>query len=407
MSRAFSKIWIMVIVSAVIAGGVFAWQYFRTSQEVFDKVILSSDSKFILGERNGKLTEIYSIDQWQRFAAKNQNLPTLESWYATAPDVEITYRDYNLFHSAILSPDRKSVAFAVGKVGGGAWGTHSIIGVLDLRTEKVDLLTRESELSQIIWSPKANYLLYLVVSSYTGGGALVVYDSKTNKKIFDLSDEDIASALGLNVGDGIHFFSEFRDVKWSLDGERIYFSTSPNQSSSLQVGQAHWVINVDGTGLEEMTIDGTANWQTYRDEKYGLEFKYPNDWYIQANMSNEGGLIYLSKFPSTEVSPATGKHKSGLQQEVITVGIDKGYYSSIDDWFNQMSQLGLFQSKTEFTVGAEKGYKAEMVPGSGTYSIFLYKGGKIFTIEQGTPIECQNLECDTLSQILSTFKFLK
>ena len=33
-------------------------------------------------------------------------------------------------------------------------------------------------------------------------------------------------------------------------------------------------------GTEEVVQDETADWETYRNEQYGIEFRYPNDWIL-------------------------------------------------------------------------------------------------------------------------------
>lgn len=256
MTYTFSKIWVTVVLVIFIAGGFFAWQYFGVPREkLVTEVNLSSDARSIQAVKNREQIQIYSIEQWQEFAAKNQDIPILKPWpHPTAPGVEITYKNYTYFTNIALSPNKNRIAFVVGGVGGGAWGSHSIIGILNLQTDSVDLLTRESELRQIIWSPDAQDILYFTVSDYTGGGSLVVYDSIRREEIFEINDIDVAQLLGLKIGGGTNFFSEFRDVKWSPDSKKIYFSTnSKTDSLSPELGVADWVVNVDGSGLERLT----------------------------------------------------------------------------------------------------------------------------------------------------------
>ena len=66
--------------------------------------------------------------------------------------------------------------------------------------------------------------------------------------------------------------------------------------SSIQVQPESQQVNVEVQPMEEPTKLDIANWQTYRNEEFGFEFQYPDDW--QVNESKEPyftGLVVRPK----------------------------------------------------------------------------------------------------------------
>jgi len=55
---------------------------------------------------------------------------------------------------------------------------------------------------------------------------------------------------------------------------------------------------------EEKIIDETADWQTYRNEEYGFEIKYPKDWKVANNvLSFEPDLVFCPTVLATDPDP--------------------------------------------------------------------------------------------------------
>ncbi len=158
--------------------------------------------------------------------------------------------------------------------------------------------------------------------------------------------------------------------------------------------------------------DETADWQTYKNEEYGFEMKYPNNWHVE--LSN-----YQIEFRNMSIEEIKNFSDGLPPIERIELQI-KTWYSSLAEWEDEfeeqmvlMKEAGFGDAlieKEEITVGGLSGYKIVVSFSQDESSkayVGIFKEGKLYEFNQLEPIECYSGNCGTFSQILSTFRFLE
>jgi len=161
----------------------------------------------------------------------------------------------------------------------------------------------------------------------------------------------------------------------------------------------------EGTFIDTGTLpvndssDPTANWQTYRNEEYGFEFKFPGGWFVNEPEDLKDsplGLNYYSSFDFTvggapiEISVKEDNALDNMKASLLELGILVG--EKIVDVDGAAS--------TELKSYAPPGTEDSLI----TSSVYIPHNGQFIVFFDSARLEKTSIEFD---QILSTFKFIE
>ena len=155
------------------------------------------------------------------------------------------------------------------------------------------------------------------------------------------------------------------------------------------------------------TLDPTANWKTYTNEKYGYSIKYPAEWSEQ--LKCEGGTItddyvcFLS--PDFEESPAGAIMGSTVKGGVVLIYGQGGVVSLLPDGFCAPGGPAYISECKEIKVGDLQAMQRKI--GDTQTEVGILKTGKfILDIKAIYNAASEDEIARTLNLILSTFRFL-
>ncbi len=138
---------------------------------------------------------------------------------------------------------------------------------------------------------------------------------------------------------------------------------------------------------------GTENWKTYRNEEYGFEVKYPNDWSISDHSS---GLLVLKNT----------QEKMDGAQSFFVINIKKNYEINSETSDTVMEKI---------SIGGRLSYKYFYQEGAGTSEVILIQLGKDalelsldYFASNGSNFNDEKIAIQKIiNPILSTFKFIE
>ncbi len=217
-------------------------------------------NEFILLQENNQENKIYSIEQWHKWAEENWDKLVPEPILIYDGLIEIRPERIRQFGAVILSPKKDKIIFSSHDLQMDY--SPAIICSLCIDTKEVSLITITPEtnaLIQIAVSPQERYLAYVTFSAQDGSDAINIENIRDKRQIinfgYEILNEVTMQVLDKKLYSWESFFPMFGDLEWSIDGEKLYFTTKEFRADDET--KIRWVINTDGTGLELLELSST------------------------------------------------------------------------------------------------------------------------------------------------------
>ncbi len=180
-----------------------------------------------------------------------------------------------------------------------------------------------------------------------------------------------------------------------------------------------WYFQIRGeevvSEVKTEVVDGTADWKTYRNEQYGFEFKYPQEWLLQTYKNPESRVIlsvnnktYNNKdlfFTIHDFGPGVGTQ---------TIEKWRSSHSYSDMYFREVIISGdkILEDYQSECAGEHGQCSNSIVIGFNSDKFFQRKLSISLYIDDEEKINNSDIynkyrqEVETIEKLLSTFKFI-
>ncbi len=183
---------------------------------------------------------------------------------------------------------------------------------------------------------------------------------------------------------------------FALPPRWIGFSDALGQNEAREIIKTFKAIS--------FSLNETADWKTYRNEEYGFEVKYPEDWkIITKTVRSTGTEIEFYKNKDTKISIRSGFRYSQ--------NLGRNY--SLEEWITESKeaikkyQLNLKEEEIKIDNVQATKLSYRNTQDLTTYEIYTQKEGLMYEIIVLFNSSNENIYNQTFNQILSTFKFIE
>jgi hypothetical protein len=153
-----------------------------------------------------------------------------------------------------------------------------------------------------------------------------------------------------------------------------------------------------------VTVNQLVDWKTYKNEQYGFEFEYPNDWIIKENINIDNSYVYVDVSKKADKVIYATSQDAGQQRQIEYIGnidVYRDARMSLAD-FVKNNEIASLTSSTTFS--NNNVFVRERVCELGGCQKFIYipdHGMRIVTHDY-----LSGETNSTIQKILSTFKFI-
>lgn len=100
------------------------------------------------------------------------------------------------------------------------------------------------------------------------------------------------------------------------------------------------------------TNTDTADWQTYTNEEYGFNFKYPKEWSVSVNAANTVTVLDPTSISKGKVTIENSESFSNMtEKEVLMIAPGKETIPLVDEKFLTINQLPAYRSLRQLKKG--------------------------------------------------------
>lgn len=163
---------------------------------------------------------------------------------------------------------------------------------------------------------------------------------------------------------------------------------------------------------QDQPKDEYAGWKTYKSTRDGYTIKYPSDWFLVNETSNDGP--YIRNFdPSTQPTEDTMLPEDYITLRVLKTEANNGVFagSTATEWYEKLGNAEVSYGSVTYTPNNPTAYEINGMSAKKTESVFDETNEDIFLIKDGSlyniSLHPSGISDDaTVRKILNSFTFL-